>query len=81
MAMAPLLGIQIWSVGRKPRHLDLGMCLHILFDHLRAMGIEPVPDDDEGARNVPLEVTEGDHEVIAADGPREVSLVEATRQG
>jgi hypothetical protein len=79
--MAPLLGIQIWSVGRKPMHLDLGMCLHIRFDHLRAMGIEPVPDDDEGARNVPLEVTEGDHDVIAADGPREVSLVDATRQG
>jgi hypothetical protein len=81
IAMAPLFGVQIWGVGRKPMHLDLGMCLHILFDHLRSMGVELVPDDDEGAGDVSLEGTEGDHDVIAADGMREVSLVDATRQG
>jgi hypothetical protein len=80
IAMAPLLGIEIRSVGRKPMHLDRGMGLHILFDYLRAMGTEPVPDDDEGTGNVPLEVTEGEHDVLAADGMREVSLVDATRQ-
>jgi hypothetical protein len=81
MAMAPLLGIQIRGIGWEPVHLDLGMGRQILFDHLRAMGVEPVPDDDERARNVALEVTEGDHHVIAADGMREVSLVDVARQG
>jgi hypothetical protein len=81
IAVAPLLGIQIRGIGRKPVHLDFGMCLHICFDHLRAMGVEPVPDDDEGAGNVSLQVTEGDHDVLAADGMREVSLVDATGQG
>jgi hypothetical protein len=62
-------------------HLDCGMGLHIRFDHLCAMGVQPVPDDDKGAGNVPLEVTEGDHDVLAADGRREVPLVDATRPG
>jgi hypothetical protein len=81
MAMAPLLGIQIWGIGWKPVHLDLRMRTQILFDHHSAMGVEPVPDDDEGAGNVSLEVTEGDYYVIAADGMREVAFVDAARQG
>jgi len=68
MAMAPLLGIQVRGIGRKPVHLDLRMCLHIVFDHRRAMGVEPVPDHDEGARKVSLEVMEGGHDVLSADG-------------
>jgi hypothetical protein len=81
MAMAPLLRIQVRGVGRKPVHLDLRMCLHILCDHCRAMGVEPVPDDDEGTRNVSLEVMEGDYDIFSADGMCEVPLVDAARQG
>jgi hypothetical protein len=80
-AMASLLGIQIGGIGRKPVHLDVGMGLPIRVDHLRAMGVAPVPEDDKGAGNVSLAVTEGDHTVLAADGPRAVSRVEATRHG
>jgi hypothetical protein len=81
MAMAPLLRIQVRGIGRKPVHLDLRMCLHILCDHCRAMGVEPVPDDDEGTRNVSLEVMEGDYDIFSADGMYEVPLVDAARQG
>jgi hypothetical protein len=81
MAMTPLLGIQIWGIGRKPVHLDLRMRTQILFDHRRAMGIEPVPDQEQGAGNVSLEVTEGNHDIISADGALDVSLVDAARQG
>jgi hypothetical protein len=80
-ARAPRLGMQIWSVGRKPMRLALGMGLHRRFARLRAMGVAPVPADDEGAANVPLAVTAGEHDVIAADGRRDGSRVEATRQG
>ncbi len=81
VAMAPLLGIQIGGIGREPMHLDLRGRPYIRFDHRRAVGIEPVPDNDEGAGNVALEVTEGDHHVVSAAGMREMSLVDATRQG
>jgi hypothetical protein len=81
IAMAPLLGIQIWGIGWKPVPLDLRMCAQILFDHRRTMGVEPVPDQDKGAGNMSLEVTEGHDDIISADGPREVPLVDAARQG
>jgi hypothetical protein len=44
IAMASLLGVQIWGIGWKPVHLDLRMCTQILFDYRRTMGVEPVPD-------------------------------------
>ena len=62
-------------------HLDLRMRPDIFFDHRRAVGVEPVPDDEEGARNMALKVTEGDHHVVSADGTLEMSLVNAARQG
>jgi hypothetical protein len=62
-------------------HLDRRMRPDIFFDHRSAMGVEPVPDDDEGARNMALKVTEGGHHVVSADGTREMSLVNAARQG
>ena len=81
VAMAPLLGIQIGGIRREPMHLDLRMRPHIFFDHRSAVSVEPVPDDDEGARDVALKVTEGDHHVVSADGMLEMSLVNAARQG
>ncbi len=81
VAMAPLLGVQIGGIGRQPVHLDLRMRPDLCFDHRRAVGVEPVPDDDEGARNMALKVTEGDHHVVSADGTLEMSLVNAARQG
>lgn len=81
MAMALLLGVQVGSIGWQPVHLDLGMCLHRRCDHSRAMGVEPVPDDDAGARHVLLEVTEGRDHVLSTHGRRTMALVEAARQG
>jgi hypothetical protein len=81
VTMAPLLGIQIGGIGREPMHLDLRMRPYIRFDHRSAVGVEPVPDDDEGARNMALKVTEGDHHVVSADGTLEMPLVNAARQG
>jgi hypothetical protein len=81
VAMAPLLGVQIGGIGREPMHLDLRMRPHILFDHRSAVGVEPVPDHDEGARYVALKVPEGDQPVVSTDGMRDMSLVNATRQG
>jgi hypothetical protein len=81
VAMAPLLGIQIGGIGREPMHLDLRMRPHILFDHRSAVGVEPVPDNHEGAGDVALNVTEGDDPVVSADGMRDMSLVNATRHG
>ncbi len=79
MAMAPLLGIQIGGIGWEPMHLDLRMCPHILFAHRSAVGVEPVPDNDQRTRYVVLKVTEGDHHIISADGMLKMSLVDATR--
>ena len=81
VAMAPLLGIQLGGRGREPMHLDLRMRPDLCFDHRSAVGVEPVPDDEEGARHMALNVTEGDHHVVSADGPREMSRVNAARQG
>jgi hypothetical protein len=81
VAMASLLGIQIGGIGREPMHLDLRVCPHILFDHCSAVGVEPVPDNDEGARYVALKVAESHHHIVSADGMREMALVDATRQG
>jgi hypothetical protein len=58
IAMAPFLGMQVRGLRRQPVHLDCRMGLHIRFDHLRAMGVEPAPDEDKGAGNMSLEVTE-----------------------
>jgi hypothetical protein len=81
VAMAPLLGIEIRGIGREPMHLDLRVRPNIFFDHRSAVGAEPVPDDDEGARNMALKVAEGHHHVVSADGTLEMSLVNAARQG
>jgi hypothetical protein len=81
IAMAPLLRIQIGGIGRQSVHLDLRVHTKILFDHHGAMGVEPVPDNDEGAGNVALEVTEGGHPIISAESMREMSLVDTAGQG
>jgi hypothetical protein len=81
VAMAALLGIQIRGLGREPVHLDLGMRTPILSDHRGAMSVAPVPDDDERAWNVALEVTERDHHVISADGMCEGAFVDVAREG
>jgi hypothetical protein len=80
MAMTSLFGIQIWGIGRKPVHVDLRMRAKIRLDHRRAMGTEPVPNHDKGPRNIALEVAEGGHNILPADGLREVPLVDAARQ-
>jgi hypothetical protein len=80
VTMTPLLGIQIRGIGRKPVHLDLRVCAKIPLDHRGPMRTEPVPDQDEGARNIALEVAEGGHNVIPTDGMFEVPLVDTARQ-
>ena len=80
IAMTPLFGIQIGGVGRKPVHFDLRMCAKILLDYRGAMRTEPVPNHDEGPRNIALEVAEGGHNMLPTDGLREVPLVNAARQ-
>jgi hypothetical protein len=62
-------------------HLDLRMRPHILVDHRSAVGVEPVPDNNEGAGYVALKVTEGDDHVVSADDMLEMSLVNAARRG
>lgn len=79
MAMTSLLGVQIGGIGRKPVHFDLRMCAKIRLDHRGAMRTEPVPNHDEGPRNIALEVAEGGHNMLPADGLREVPLVDAAR--
>jgi hypothetical protein len=80
MALAPRLRIQLRGIGWEPVPPDLGMCLHRRLDHLRTMGVEPLPDEEE-ARKVSLAVTAGDHQVIPAAGRLDVSLVNVARQG
>jgi hypothetical protein len=79
MAMTPLFGIQIGGVGRQPVHVDRRMGAKILLDYRGAMRTEPAPKHDEGPRNIALEVAEGGHNILPADGLRDVSLVEAAR--
>jgi hypothetical protein len=81
MPLASLLGIEVRGIGQKPVHLALRRRTQILFDHRRTMGVKTVPDQDKGACDVSLEVPEGHDDSIPADGPLEVPLVDAARQG
>jgi hypothetical protein len=79
LAMTALCGVQIGGIGRKPVHVDLRVGAKILLDHHSAMRTEPVPNHDKGPRNIALEVAEGGHTILPADGLREVALVDAAR--
>jgi hypothetical protein len=79
VAMTPLFGIQVRGIGRQPVPLDRRMRAKLRLDHRGAMRPEPVPDQPEGAGNIALEVAEGGHHVIPADGLCEVPRVEAAR--
>src|SRR5262245_21150360 len=81
MALAPLLEIQVWGFGRTPVHLDLRRCLHSRVDHRRAMGVEPVPHDEERTRHVSPEGMEGGHEIRSAASLSTVSRVGTAGQG
>jgi hypothetical protein len=79
IAVAALLGVHVRGVRREPFHVDLGMLGEILLHDECAMRTEPVPNDDEGPRNTALEVAEGSHNIVPADGMLEVPLVDAAR--
>ncbi len=81
ITMAPLLGIQVWGIGRKPVHLDLRMCAEIFLDHRRAMGIEPIPDNDQPAGDIALKMAEGEHNIGPTDRMRKVALIDMTGEG
>jgi len=81
VAMAPLLGIHIGGIGRQPVHLDLRMGAKILFDDRRSMGIEPIPDHDQPAGAIVLNMAEGEHHSIPTDRVLKVALVDTPREG
>jgi hypothetical protein len=81
VAMAPLFRIYIGGVGREPVHLDLRMRAEVLFDDSRAMGIEPIPDHEEAAGDMVLQMAEGAHKVLPTDRMRKVALLDTTREG
>jgi hypothetical protein len=81
VTMAPLFGIQIGGIRREPVHLDLRMCAKVLFDDRRAMGIEPIPDNDEPAGDIVLEMAEGEHNILPTDRMLKVALVDPAGEG
>lgn len=56
VAMAPFLRVQIRRIRGKPFHFDLRVRTDVLLDHSSAVSSEPVPDHDEWAGNMALEV-------------------------
>jgi hypothetical protein len=76
VAMAPFLRVQIRGIRGKPFHFDLRVGTDVLFDHCSAMSIEPVPDHDEWAGNMSLEVAQGDDDIVTMNCPRKMSLVD-----
>jgi hypothetical protein len=81
VAMAPLFGIHIGGIRREPVHLDLRMCAKIFFDDSRAMGIEPIPDNDQPAGDIVLKMAEGEHNIIPTDRVRKVALIDMAGEG
>src|SRR3712207_871348 len=75
VAMAPLFRIYIGGVGREPVHLDLRMRAEVLCDDSRAMGIKPIPDNEEAAGDIVRRMAEGAHNVLTADRLRKVALI------
>ncbi len=81
IAMAPLLRIQVRGIGREPVHLDLRMCAKISFDDSRAMGIEPILDNDQPAGDIVLKMAEGEHNIIPTDRVLKVPFVDTAGEG
>ena len=81
VAVAELFRIKIRSIRWKPLHLNLGMLGQEGFDHGCSMSIEPVPDQDQGTRNVPQQMAQEEDHVLTVDGVLEVALEDAAREG
>jgi hypothetical protein len=81
VAMAPLFRIQIGGIRRQPVHLDLRMCAKIFLDHRRSMGMEPVPDNDQPARDLALKMAEGEHNIRPTDCLLKWALIDMTGEG
>jgi hypothetical protein len=81
VAMASLFGIQIGGIRRQPVHLDLRMCAKIFLDRRRAMGIEPIPDNDQPAGDIALKMAEGEHNIGPTDRMLKVALIDMTGEG
>jgi hypothetical protein len=81
VAMAPLFRMYIGGVGREPVHLDLRRRAEVLFDDRRAMGIEPIPGNEEAAGDIVRQVAEGKHNVLPTARRRNVARIDTTREG
>ena len=74
---APLhssLGVEVRGGGRRPRQPVVGRVGGDEgLDRLRAVGVQAVPDDDEGLADPPAEVAQGDEDVLAVDAAADVA--------
>ena len=76
LAMAPFLRVQIRRLRGEPFHFDLRVRTDVLLDHGSAVSSEPVPDYDEWAGNMALEVASGADDIVTVNCPRKMSLVD-----
>jgi hypothetical protein len=80
VAMAALLGIHIWRIGREPCHVNVWMRGHIVLDDDRSVCVEPIPDDDHRPGDVLLEVAQGDKNICGTNGMVNMTLINLTGQ-
>jgi hypothetical protein len=76
-AIAQLLGIQLRRIGRQPlQAVVVRMGGYKRLHDLRAVGVEPVPDDDQRPVDLAPEVAQSGDDLLAMDAAAEVAGVQ-----
>jgi hypothetical protein len=78
--MTPFLGVQSRCIRGQPFQHHPKMCRHILLDDHGAMRIQPIPDDDHRAGDVPLQMLQSLQYLHTPNGMLKVALVELARK-
>src|SRR5689334_5910507 len=75
--VAQLLGVQLRRVWRQPLELVVRWMPGYEGQHrLRAMGVQPVPDDDQRSADPPPKVPQRDNDLLAVDAAPEVASIQ-----
>jgi hypothetical protein len=78
--VTPFLGVQIRCIRGQPFHRHCRMRSHILLDDHGSMRIQPIPDDDHRAGEVPLEMSQSLQYLHGPDRMLKVALVDLAGQ-
>jgi hypothetical protein len=81
ISMAVLFWIKFWRIGWQEFHFNLRMVGKIGADFFTGMNTSSIPDQNDLAWNVPLQVLESFNDLLAFDRSVKVPFVNPARQG